>query len=255
MEITTTQNLIPCLVVSNSNIFNIGTGQIVRRLNSHRYHPKPAAGGLQALDLLQAQAFRFIMLDFTMHSFTALQFLQILQKRNNPIPVIIIFDYNFQQHIAQTESLGAVGFVTKDISTSELKTAISTVLSGTKYYSQEISSALLTQKVAAINPPAQPAPNPFLKINPNFPKIIRHILQGFTSQEISQLLPLGVNTLPGYRQKINEIANSKNHFDLARFALQHSIITQFEFFNGVNDAEAKQKIEKFEKELKEKAQG
>ena len=114
--------------------------------------------------------------------------------------------------------LGAKGYISKDASETEIKTAIDTVLNNKKYISSSLSQALTEEAIG------NKSPNPFDSLSPQEFKIIQFIMKGESVSEISQKLNLHTSTIGTHKARIFKKLNCKNIVDLRELARVYQII-------------------------------
>jgi len=90
---------------------------LARRLERRQYEVKVAAGGRQALELLEKQPFDAVLLDIEMPEMSGIEVLKTLRRTYQPsqLPIIMITARSRSEDIAGALELGANDYVTKPI--------------------------------------------------------------------------------------------------------------------------------------------
>lgn len=90
---------------------------LARRLKRKQYEVKVAAGGRQALELLEQQPFDAVLLDIEMPEMSGLEVLKTLRRTYPPsqLPIIMITARSRSEDITEALELGANDYVTKPI--------------------------------------------------------------------------------------------------------------------------------------------
>ncbi|MEP6584885.1 MAG: response regulator transcription factor [Ginsengibacter sp.] len=136
-----------------------------------------------------------------------------------PDSKILMISMNAEEIYAKKYlKLGAKGYISKDASESEIKTAIDTVLNNKRYISSALSQALTEDALG--NKPA----NPFDNLSPQEFKIIQYIIRGESVSEISQKLNLHTSTIGTHKARIFKKLNCKNIVDLNALAKIYNIM-------------------------------
>ena len=136
-----------------------------------------------------------------------------------PETKIIMFSMNAEEVYAKRFlKIGAMGYVKKDAPANEIKKAISMVLNGKKYMSEELSEKLLNDLQKNNN-----SANPFDKLSSRELEIVRHLTQGDSVAEISQKLKLHTSTVGTYKFRVFEKLQCRNIIELSQLAKVHKV--------------------------------
>lgn len=132
----------------------------------------------------------------------------------DPSLKIIMFSMNCEELYAKRFlKLGAMGYLNKEAPSHEIKRAINTVLQNKKYISAELSEKLLRQLDSK-----KKSENPFETLSHREFEIVRFLVQGTSSSEISRNLNLHSSTIATYKARIFEKLKCNNLIELSNLA-------------------------------------
>jgi len=104
--------------------------KLARSLESEGYAVSSAAGGREALDMLQSESFDLIILDILMPEVDG--FAVLGEVKANPvlreIPVVVISAVDDVESMDKCRQLGAVEYLIKPVSAEELSASVSSAL-------------------------------------------------------------------------------------------------------------------------------
>ncbi len=162
---------------------------------------------------------QLVLLDVSMPNGMAIDTIISIKSSLPQTRILVISMYNDSHFMLRMVKAGADGFISKDAAPSELKNAITKLISGKKYITDDLLSLLadLTQGKNVNNSIIDILSNRELEV-------FKMIAKGKTVSEIAQELNLSVKTVSTYRSKIIEKTGLKNNSQIIYFAVQNSII-------------------------------
>jgi len=140
-------------------------------------------------------------------------------KLNVPQTPILALTMHAAEHYAvRCIRAGASGFLTKESSPYELIAAVKQILSGKKYFTQNVAEIL-----------ADTMENDYssftheLLSDREF-EVMKYISEGKSISEIGEILNLNINTVSTYRARVMEKMNFKNNAEIVKYAIEHKLI-------------------------------
>jgi DNA-binding NarL/FixJ family response regulator len=131
------------------------------------------------------------------------------------LKIIILSMYSEKEYYNSLLDLGIKGFVLKDADNDEFLLAISKVLSGETYYSQELLLSIIRESNL---------PDP-IQLSQREREILGLVSQGLSNQEISTILNISQRTVERHRTNLLEKTGSKNSIRLIIYALKNKLIS------------------------------
>jgi DNA-binding NarL/FixJ family response regulator len=125
------------------------------------------------------------------------------------------------QYAVRVLCAGGAGYLTKECDSQELVHAIKVIRKGGKYMTPK-AAELLAAHMHQHGNDKQPL---HLSLSDREYQVFGLIADGRTITDISNQLSLSVKTTSTYRSRILTKLNVKTNADLARYAVQHRIVT------------------------------
>ena len=111
----------------------------------------------------------------------------------------------------------ATGYILKEANTSELIMAINTVASGKKYYSNEVSVAMINSLMSKDNSKGN-------DLSEREVEVLKYIAAGDTNKEAGEKLFISPRTVETHRRNILSKLDVKNTAEMLKYAYQHQLI-------------------------------
>jgi DNA-binding NarL/FixJ family response regulator len=183
-----------------------------------------AGNGDEALEKLAAQHFDLVIMDIKMPEKNGIEATEEIVKKYPDVKVLAISMYDEQRYIVKMLQAGALGYVLKNTGKQELMTAVETVMAGESYFSQEVSSIMMSQFMTR----KLANPNESAKIDVTLTKreteIIRLIAEELTNSEIADRLGISPRTVDTHRRNLLQKLDVKNTAGLVKYAIQNNIM-------------------------------
>ena len=177
-----------------------------------------ASDAQEMLKLLRLKPWDVAILDISMPGMNGLDALKQVKQEFPDLPVLILSMYPEEQYAIRTIKAGADGYLTKSSAPEELVNAIKKVHGGGKYVSPSLGEAL----AFTVNPGAEKDPHQLLSDREY--EVLCLIGSGKTISQIADTMNLSVTTISTYRARILEKMRMKTNAELARYAIQKSLV-------------------------------
>lgn len=204
---TLDKNILQFLLIDDHEIVRTGINLLLSKI----YHPvviHEAADGESATDLLKKNYYDLVLMDIQMPNTDTFGLLEYITIKFPKIKVLI-FSMSAERIFAKRFlKAGAKGFVSKDASLNEVKSAIGLVLDNRRYISEQLQSQLADELASA------ESKSPFDELNPKEFEIVTLFLAGEQIASISKILNLKSSTVGLYKNKIFEKLGVKNFLEL-----------------------------------------
>ncbi len=178
-----------------------------------------ASSGEEAMDLLRTFDNRpqVILMDLNMPGVGGLETTRNILKRYPEIKVIIVS--MIDEGIIPTRVLkaGAMGYLTKGASATEMTHGIKEVIAGRRYVSPDIAQKMLADSLDGEK-------SPFEDLSERELQVMLMLMDGSRINDISEKLHLSPKTVSTYRYRIYDKLNINNDMELIKMALQHGIM-------------------------------
>ncbi len=171
-----------------------------------------AQNGLETLSQIKKQAPDVLLLDVQMPDLNGIEVLTEIASNYPNLKVIILSMFHDRPYIEKAFKLGAHGYLLKNAANDELLHAIKLVCDGGKYFSAEITSALL-----------QPEQN-IINLTKREREVLTLIAQEYSNVDIAEKLFLSVETINSHRKNLLRKLDVKNTVGLVKYAIQQGLI-------------------------------
>lgn len=192
--------------------------------NSERYGIKSIANsGAEALGLLQKESYDLIISDISMPEMNGLEMVQTIRKDNKEQPILIMTMMGESQHIKNLLALGVNGYILKNSKQEELFHAIDTIMSGSNYFSDEVTSTILNDFVGKkIQPKKRLTYN--VPLTEREKEVLQLIVKEYSNQEIADELFISIRTVEGHKHNLIEKTGAKNVAGLVLYAVENDLL-------------------------------
>jgi DNA-binding NarL/FixJ family response regulator len=176
-----------------------------------------ANNGEDAYELILYHKPDVALLDIMMPKMTGVEVAKLVKQNLPNTFVVMLTAFEDAAHLEVALSAGADGYLTKDIPSKELISAIHTVMTGERVFSKSI--VLLVQNKFMTRGSQL---EPHIKITRREQEILNLIAFGKTSTEIADILFLSVRTVESHRYNLMQKLGIKNTAGLIRFAVMNA---------------------------------
>ncbi|TCJ17186.1 response regulator transcription factor [Parasulfuritortus cantonensis] len=205
-----------CIAIADDHkLVRAGLAMLIREIPGYEVVAE-AGDGQEALE--QALALRpdLILLDIQMPRLSGLDCLARLRAALPDTKVLMLSMHANEEHVRRALELGALGYLLKDATPTELELALRTVLSGNVWLSAVISPHVLGKAAA-------PAAGREAELTPRQQVVLKRLAEGASVKEIAYELDLSVKTVETYRAQIMERLGLGDLPALVRYAIRNGI--------------------------------
>ncbi len=191
-----------------------------------------AANGTEALALAEQHRPDVILLDLTMPGDSGLVVAQRLRQRVPASRVLILSVHDDAEYVLESVRAGAHGYLRKDTTPADLRTAVRAVHSGDAYFSPAVAKRLtevLRNDTVPSSPVAAalstlPTP-PTLDVLTNREReVLSFVARGLLNKEIGVQLGISVRTVEAHRDSMVRKLGIRSAAGLTRFAMEQGLL-------------------------------
>ncbi|GAB3947372.1 response regulator transcription factor [Spirosoma harenae] len=178
---------------------------------------EPVTNGRQLLDRLQKQPVNLVLLDLNMPHMDGITTLTALKEKFPLLKVIIFTSYDQPKLIKEMKALGANGYLLKTSSSVTLKNAISAVSAGETWFPEEAQTPSSSESFT----------DDFTvkyQITKREVEIIRLIVRGYSTRQISERLFISEFTVNAHRRNIASKLGIDTPIGLLNFAKEQGLV-------------------------------
>jgi DNA-binding NarL/FixJ family response regulator len=178
-----------------------------------------AKNGVEVLEFCDREAVDIVIMDINMPVMDGIQTSKELSKKHSSVKILGLSMYNDRDYISDILKAGAMGYVLKNTGKAHLLNAISTLQSGSSYFSEEVSKTLLNTFIR--NVPYEQAVE---KISDREKEVLECIASGLTTYEIGDKLFISKNTVETHRKNLLYKLKARNTAELVNNAYKQRLI-------------------------------
>jgi len=202
------------VIADDHEIFRKGLRTLLQTLDNTEVCAE-VANGKELLDILQNDKCDIIFMDIKMPVMNGIEATKIITKKYPEIKIIVLTGYYEEEDISNIYKTKVNGIISKNDLTTQIKTAIQSVMEGGIYFSEEIYEII--EKAKRINENIK-------KITKKELNILNHIIQGDNNFTIALKLFISPKTVEFHRSNLLKKTESNNLAQLTAFAIKKNLI-------------------------------
>jgi len=180
-----------------------------------------AGDGVEALEKIEALEPDVAVLDISMPKLSGIEATERVSKTEVPTRVVILSMHASGEHVFRALKAGASGFVAKGSAGKELVSAVRDVHDDHRYLSQKISDQLVEDYVERRD--AAETTSPLDDLSKREKQILKQLVDGGTTSDISESLNLSTTTVNTYRSRLMKKLEISDLPTLVKFAIRHGL--------------------------------
>lgn len=180
-----------------------------------------AGDGHETLRLVAEHAPHIILLDIGLPGLNGLEVAARLAREHPAVKVVFLSMHATEEYVLQALKSGAVGYLLKDSSVTELDVALRAVVRGETYLSPAISKRVVDDYVRRVNAAETPAGN----LTPRQREVLQLIAEGHSTKQMAHRLGVSVKTVETHRAQLMERLGIHDVAGLVRYAIRVGIVT------------------------------
>ncbi len=212
------------MIVDDHTLFRSGLKMLLQEETNLKVVAETATAE-EALELLKGQAIDLILMDVTLKDMDGLEATKIIKQEYPNIKVIVLTMHNDEPYLMKALKAGASGYVLKEAATTELASAIRTVMEGEINIAPSLMTVLVNK---AINEKPEQDKNSREKgglLTEREKEVLHYICLGYTNKETSDILVISVKTVEKHKEHIMEKLQLKRRHQLIEYAIKEGLVT------------------------------
>jgi DNA-binding NarL/FixJ family response regulator len=215
-------NPLKILLVDDQRLFVQSLKQVLESFKDTKVQVSIAYDGKQALRSLEETMVDLVLMDIHMPIMDGIAAIRSIHKLYPQLKILALSAFGYDEYVERALSSGALGYLLKDITPSELLDSVKTVLAGRAILSRELIASVSKDKVAG-RPREDTVPAWFLLLTEKERSILKLVSKGYSNNEIAEALFLGKQTVRNYISSIYDKMDVKDRFGAMRMAIEASI--------------------------------
>jgi len=208
------------IIVDDHEIFRDGLRFVLSKLGNAEIVGE-ARNGKEFLEILKTHSTDLVLMDIAMPEMNGVEATTLALEKFPDLKIIALSMFGDEEYYFRMIHAGVKGFVLKTSGKKELEEAVTHVMNGDSFFSNE----LLRNVIINLSENKLKKNN----INVSFTKreleVLELICKGLSNNEIADKLCISHKTVDGHRTNLLAKTNSKNSINLVMFAIKNKIIT------------------------------
>lgn len=183
--------------------------------------------GTEAVQLIASLQPAIVLLDLSLPGLHGTDIIREVKARFPDIKCLVLTVHMSEPIVRAALQAGAAGYLLKEASHAELKTAIYSVAQGKTYLSPMITDKVLC---GYLGTPAS-APNesdPWRRLSDREREALKLVAEGATSKEIAKQLCISIRTVEKHRASLMSKLNLKSTAALTAYAIKYELVSSAE---------------------------
>jgi DNA-binding NarL/FixJ family response regulator len=180
-----------------------------------------AADGLETVQLVEKLQPEVLVVDLMIPNLNGLEVTRQVKQRVPQTRVVVLSMHANEPYVLEALKNGAVGYVLKDTSGTELVQAIKHVLGGQRYLSPPLSERAVE---AYLQRSQETSFDPYEQLTEREREVLHLAAEGLSNPEIAARLSISPRTVETHRANLMRKLGLKTQTDLIRYALRRGIL-------------------------------
>jgi DNA-binding NarL/FixJ family response regulator len=177
--------------------------------------------GAEAIEAARTHHPDLAILDIAMPRLTGLQAARELSRTQPEMRILMLTMYDNEQYFFEALAAGASGYVLKSVADRDLVEACRATIRGEPFLYPGAVNALIRNYLDRVREGHSP---PARAITEREEEILKLVAEGYTSQEIADLLVISPKTVERHRANLLQKLGLKDRLELTRYAIRVGLI-------------------------------
>ena len=173
-----------------------------------------AENGHEALHLVEQFQPDLLLVDIGLKDMNGLELTRRLKQHSPFLKILILSMYDNFEYVSESIRSGASGYVLKNSPSREIIAAIEAIASDGTFYSADIAQKLIADK------------DTDKELTPRESEVLYKMVQGMNNKEMARELNISVRTVETHRLSIRRKLNIDKPAALAKYALDHGLVSR-----------------------------
>jgi two-component system response regulator NreC len=181
-----------------------------------------AGNGLEAVAQTEKLSPDIVLMDITMPVMDGLEATRRIHQSCPEVKVLVLTIHDSEEYLFQILEAGGAGYLVKDSADTDLINAIHAVYRGEAFLSPLAAKMVIKRYLRAVGQEEQK--QNYEDLTRREKEILKLIADGYTNQEIADLLIISVKTVETHRAHILEKLELRTRADLVKYARSQGLL-------------------------------
>lgn len=181
-----------------------------------------ASNGNDALNLLTKLNPDIMLIDINMPGMNGIECTHSIMEKYPHMKILALSMHNEEPHIRAMVEAGASGYILKNSGREELVNAITTIMGGSTYFSEEVKESVMNSLIH--KKAGEAGGKATISLSERELEVLQLIVKEFTNSEIAEKLFLSPRTVDAHRRNLLEKTGSRNTAGLVRYAIEKGLL-------------------------------
>lgn len=181
-----------------------------------------AENGKEAIEACKNHDIDLIIMDINMPEMNGIEATETIKESFPEIKILALTMMDEDQHIREMIEAGASGYILKSSDKMELVDAITTILDGKHYFSDDATQSVMMDIVKGTTT-KKDSSDPG-NITEREKEVLELIVEQYTNQEIAEELYISTRTVDAHRRNLLQKTGAKNTAGLVTYAIKHNLV-------------------------------
>lgn len=181
-----------------------------------------ASDGLETVQLVERLRPDVLVLDLMMPGLNGIEVARQVRQRSPETQVVILSMHANNDYVLEALRAGAIGYVLKEASISELVEAVHDAAAGRRFLSPVLAERAID---AYVRQTQESALDRYETLTDREREVLHLAAEGLTNAEVAERLCISRRTVETHRSNMMRKLKLENQTDLVRYALRKGVIT------------------------------
>ncbi len=179
-----------------------------------------SSNGKDFLDKVEKADPDLVLMDISMPVMNGIEATKLAIERNSEMKIMALSMNGDEEYYYKMIEAGVKGFLLKDSGIKEIEKAISAVISGDSYFSNELLRRIITN----LGKPLEKKAEGKNLLSDREMEVLVEICNGLTNDEIAEKLFISAQTVKGHRSSLLSKTNCRNSASLVMYAIKNKLV-------------------------------
>lgn len=163
-----------------------------------------------------------VLMDLTMPGMNGTEAITAIKQRYPDVRILVMTLHKAEEFIHASLKAGASGYILKDSTSDELKTAIHNVLSGKTHLSADVASKVVHGFIGG----GSDGGSPFETLTQREREVLKLVAEGRSNKEVAEFLSLSVKTVEKHRSNLMTKLDLHNTAQITAYAIEKGLVVK-----------------------------